>query len=322
MRASRLLSMLILLQLRGRVSAEALAREFEVSVRTVYRDVDQLSAAGVPVYAERGRNGGFELHEGYRTKLTGLTPSEAETLLLAGVGKAAGDLGLGADAAAAKLKLLASLPPDVGASADRIAARFHLDSINWYSRAETIDIMPELATAVWRDRRIRMRYESWKDVVSREVDPLGLVLKGGIWYLAAAVKRQPRTYRVSNILDLKVLDTPTQRPPRFDLAAYWQDWARDFETRLLSEKALVRISPAGRKILRQVSVAAAEAADAAARAASAEGWIESEIPIESITHATRQLLRLGAQVEVLGPPALRQALISEAESVRALYRRR
>src|SRR5215470_2164491 len=180
MRASRLLSLLILLQMRGRMSAEALAAEFEVSVRTIYRDMDQLSAAGVPVYAERGRNGGFALLDGYRTRLTGFTPAEAEALLLAGVGPAAADLGIGAEAAAAQLKLLASLPPDSGASAQRVASRFHLDPINWYSRAESIDILPALASAVWTEKRVRIRYESWTDLVTREVDPLGLVLKAGI----------------------------------------------------------------------------------------------------------------------------------------------
>ena len=167
MRASRLLSILIMLQMRGRLSAEALAREFEVSIRTIYRDIDQLSAAGVPVYAERGRAGGFELHDGYRTRLTGLTHSEAEVLLLAGAGGAAADLGLGAEAAAAQLKLLASLPPESGASAQRVAARFHLDAMPWYARVEPPGILPALAAAVWQDQRVRISYDSWKASVTR-----------------------------------------------------------------------------------------------------------------------------------------------------------
>src|SRR5678816_2216696 len=138
MRARRLLSILILLQLRGRLTAETLAKEFEVSVRTIYRDIDQLSAAGVPVYADRGRSGGFALLDGYRTKLTGLTPAESDALVLAGVGAAADDLGMGADLAAAQLKLLASLPPDAGARAGRVAARFHLDPVSWYRGGETL----------------------------------------------------------------------------------------------------------------------------------------------------------------------------------------
>ena len=319
MRASRLLSILILLQMRGRLSAEILAREFEVSVRTIYRDIDQLSAAGVPVYAERGRDGGFALHEGYRTRLTGFTAAEAEALLLAG--PAARDLGIGAEAAAAQLKLLASLPPDSGASAQRVAARFHLDPANWYSRAESIAILPALADAVWREKRIRIRYKSWKGIVTRDADPLGLVLKGGLWYLVAAVKRNPRTYRVSAIRTLEVLSAGFQRPRRFDLAEHWQEWIEAFEARLLTERAVVKLSPEGLRVLREISPAAAEAADAKHRLATPAGWIKAEIPIEAVDFAARQLLRLGADVEVLAPPALRAAMLREAQSVAALYRR-
>ena len=319
MRASRLLSILILLQMRGRLSAEALAQEFEVSVRTIYRDIDQLSAAGVPVYAERGRSGGFELMDGYRTRLTGFTPAEADALLLAGVGGAAADLGMGADLAAAQLKLLASLPPDSGASAQRVASRFHLDPANWYSRVEPLEMLPALAAAAWSDTRVRIRYESWKDVVTRDVDPLGLVLKGGIWYLVAAVKAQPRTYRVSNIQGLDVLDARFKRPVRFDLARYWSAWAKDFEARLLRERATVKVSPEGLRLLRELSPAAAEAVDAAQRKSTPAGWVKADIPVESFDYASRQLLRLGCEIEVLGPPALREAVAREARRVADLY---
>lgn len=316
MRASRLLKILILLQLRGRLSADFLAGEFEVSIRTIYRDIDQLSAAGVPVYAERGRSGGFALADGYRTKLTGFTPAEAEALLLAGVGRAASDLGIGAEAAAAQLKLLASLPPDSGASAQRVAARFHLDPISWYSRAEALDHLPVLAVAVWRDRRIRVEYESWKDVVTRELDPLGLVLKGGNWYLVAASKQQPRTYRVSNIKKLEVLDDPVRRPPRFDLAKFWIASAKDFETRLMRQRATVRITPEGLRILRDMNPAAAAEVQ---MPAGHRGWLKTEIAIESTDLAVGQLLRLGAELEVLEPLSLRTAVASEAARVARLY---
>jgi predicted DNA-binding transcriptional regulator YafY len=319
MRAGRLLSMLILLQMRGRMSAEVLAAEFEVSVRTIYRDIDQLSAAGVPVYAERGRNGGFALLDGYRTRLTGFTPAEAEALLLAGVGTAATDLGVGAEAAAAQLKLLASLPPDSGASAQRVASRFHLDPVNWYSRVEASEILPAVANAVWGERRIHVRYESWRDLVDRDLDPLGLVLKAGVWYLVAAVKGQARTYRVSNIRALEVLSAKAQRPARFDLGRYWAAWSHDFEARMFSERAMVKLSPQGRRILRDVSPVASEAAEAQHRACKPKSWVKAEIPIESVTLAARQLVRLGAEVEVLTPAPLRAAIAREAESVAALY---
>ena len=319
MRASRLLSILILLQMRGRLSADTLAREFEVSVRTIYRDIEQLSAAGVPVYAERGRAGGFALLDGYRTKLTGFTPVEAEALLLAGIGGAAADLGVGAEAAAAQLKLLASLPPDSGASAQRVASRIHLDPTRWYSRPENIDILPALASAVWNGTRIRVQYESWKQIVKRELDPLGLVLKGGVWYLVAAVKGQPRTYRASNIRGLDVLEAQIQRPARFNLARYWTAWAKDFETRLLRERAVVKLSSLGLMMLRDLSPAAAEAVDSAHRRRAPSGWIKADIPIENIEYATLQLLRLGAEVEVIAPQALRAAIAKEAKRIVRLY---
>jgi len=319
MRASRLLSILILLQLRGRLTAETLAREFEVSVRTIYRDIDQLSAAGVPVYADRGRSGGFALLDGYRTRLTGLTPAESDALVLAGVGQVADELGIGDDLAAAQLKLLASLPPDAGASAQKVAARFHLDPANWYRRTETLDGLPDLATAVWSERRIRIRYDSWKEVVTRDLDPLGLVLKGGLWYLVAAPDGKPRTYRVSSIQQLDLLDTPVQRPRHFDLADYWTKASADFEARILSQRAEVRVSPAGLRILARVSPAAADALAAAHTPSDPPGWLRGEIPIESVRDATLQLLHLGPEVEALSPPELRTAIAEAAAGIAALY---
>lgn len=319
MRASRLLSILILLQMRGRTSAEALAAEFEVSVRTIYRDVDHLSAAGVPIYAERGRAGGFQLMDGYRTRLTGFTAKEAETLMLAGAGAAAEDLGLGAALADAERKLLAALPADSGASAQRVSARFHLDPVNWYRRAEPPDILPILAAAVWEEKRIRVRYESWKELVERELSPLGLVLKGGVWYLVAAAEATPRTYRVSNIRAITKTEEGVRRPPNFNLARYWKAWARDFEARLLRESARVKLSRRGLTLLRDVSPAAAEAVASTQRPCPPEGWVEAEIPIESVDHAAGQLLRLGAEVEIIEPAALRSLIAHEAARLFALY---
>ncbi len=307
--------------MRGRLSAEALAEEFEVSVRTIYRDVDQLSAAGVPIYAERGRAGGFQLHDGYRTKLTGFTAQEADALLLSGVGAAAQDLGLGPDLAAAQLKLLASLPPESGASAERVSARFHLDPINWYTRADASDVLKPLAVAVGNERRIRLRYESWKGLVERTVDPLGLVLKGGIWYLVAAVKGAPRTYRVSNIQKMQTLDVRFTRPRRFNLSRYWREWSKDFEARLLKAHATIEVSPAGRRILRDANAAAHEALLANNKPCKPEGWLRARVPVESVELAKLQLLRLGAEVKVIDPPALRAAIAAEAGKIAAHYKR-
>src|SRR5436305_6441757 len=219
MRASRLLSILMLLQARGRISAPALAAELEVSLRTIYRDIDELSASGVPVYAERGRDGGFQLLDGWRTRLTGLTALEAQALFLAGLPGPAAELGLAEVMEAAQRKLLAALPAGWQGDASRIGTRFHLDPVGWFRATAAVDHLPAIADAVWNERRLRIRYESWNGIVEREIAPLGLVLKSGIWYLAAAIGDDKRTYRLSNIRTLAVLDQRFVRPPDFDLAA-------------------------------------------------------------------------------------------------------
>src|SRR3954470_2495716 len=206
MRASRLLSLLMLLQTRGRVSAQALSEALEVSERTIHRDVDELSAAGVPIWADRGRAGGFQLQPGWRTRGDGLTAPEAQAMFLGGLPGPAAELGLGEAMASAQLKLLAALPDGWREDARRVSSRFHLDPIDWYRGPAASDHLPAISGAVWGERRIAMRYESWKGEVSRRVDPLGLVLKAGVWYLAAQAVDQRsgvRTYRLSNILGLE-----------------------------------------------------------------------------------------------------------------------
>src|ERR1700742_567718 len=232
MRASRLLSLLMLLQTRGRVSAHALAEALEVSVRTIHRDVDELSAAGVPIWADRGRLGGFQLQPGWRTKVDGLTAPEAQAMFLGGLPGPESELGLGEAMASAQLKLLAALPDGWREDARRVSARFHLDPIDWYRGPSATAHLPAIAQAVWSERRVALRYESWKGEVSRRVDPLGLVLKAGIWYLAAQAandKRSVRTYRLSNILDLQVTGEAFERPADFDLAAWWLASTKRFE---------------------------------------------------------------------------------------------
>ena len=322
MRASRLLSILLLLQTRGRMTAEALAAEFEVSVRTIYRDIDQLSAAGAPVYADRGRSGGFQLMDGYRTRLTGLTDAEAETLFLGGLSGPAAQMGFSGAVTTMQLKLLAALPPERQAAAERLAGRFHLDPVGWYQNADEAERLPVIAQAVWTCRRITVRYESWKGEVTRELEPLGLILKAGLWYLAARPldgRREPRTYRVSNILDLAVGETTFERPAGFDLAAWWTETSRRFEADIFTGTATLRASRAG---LKQLAKLGAEQARIAAEAAagSGDGWVEVTVPIESVEHAAIDFLRLGAEAEVLAPVALRDAMRTAAGRLAQLYR--
>lgn len=319
MRASRLLSMLLLLQARGGMPAPALAREFEVSVRTIHRDVEALSAAGVPVYAEPGRTGGIRLRAGWRTRVTGLTPDEAAAVPFAGFESAAEALGIGSAAGSAQLKLLAGLPPEAHASARRIAARFHVDPAPWYHRAEFPPLLPALAAAVWDERRLRLDYESWTGRVTRDVDPLGVVQKGGLWYLVAAVRGAPRTFRVTSVLAIEPRDGAVVRPARFDLARYWRAWSEDFEARLLRGRATVRLSPEACRILRAVSPASAELAARTQRPWGDDGWIECELPTEGTEYSARQLLRLGAEFEVRAPAELRAEVAREARRVAARH---
>lgn len=330
MRASRLLSIQMLLQTRGRLSASQLAAELEVSPRTVLRDIDQLSAAGVPVWADRGRDGGFQLREGWRTQLTGLTDKEAQALFLAGLPTAATELGLGHESASAQLKMLASLPPALQADAQQVGARLHVDTQDWFRNASAPEYLQSVADAVWHQHPIAMRYDSWRGERERNVKPLGLVLKAGVWYMvalpvAAAAEKpsEPRTYRLSNILRLTVQSKVFKRPKRFDLPKFWQASTQRFETDIYTATAKVRLTARGMKLLKQVSPVIHQAiTQTAVVDPLRDGWSLAGIPIESVGHATNQLLALGVDVEVLRPAALRESVAGVVRGMGAMYRKR
>jgi predicted DNA-binding transcriptional regulator YafY len=319
MRASRLLSILMLLQTRGRMTAQALADEFEVSVRTIYRDIDELSAADVPVYADRGPNGGFELLDGYRTKLTGLSPAEAATLFLAGLPGPAAELGLADLLTTAQLKLTAALPQGAQHTANRLAARFHLDPVGWFRSADDARLLPAIADAVWNERCVEIRYQRPTSVVPRKVQPLGLVLKGGAWYLVAQIGGQPRTYRVSNIVDLSGTEERFERPKDFDLVRFWTTASRAYEVGLYRGKAVLRVSPRGMRRLDLFGSAVAQAAAETANPPDSDGWVQVVIPVEAIDQAAADFMRLGTDAEVVDPPELRHRIAEMAYELIRLY---
>ena len=323
MRASRLISVLLLLQTRGRMTAQQLANELEVSVRTIYRDVEELSASGIPVFADRGTNGGFQLVEGYRTRLTGLTREEAEALFLSGYPGPAAQLGLGTVLAAAQLKVMAALPPELRSRADRLRQRFHLDAPGWFQEAEATPHLQQIGEAVWSDRRLRMHYRRGEDaqLVERVVDPLGVVLKAGVWYLVGRIDDELRTYRVSRIVELTILPEAFERPEGFELADYWDRSVALYAESLPSFTASVKIRSGSLERLEDVfgRRSAAQMVGAAGEP-DADGWLTLSMTLEDPGRAEVQLLQLGPDAEVIEPDELRLRLATASQAMAALYR--
>lgn len=321
MRASRLVSLLLLLQSRGRATARELAEALEVSVRTVYRDVDSLSAAGVPVYGEPGHEGGYRLLDGYQTRLTGLTAEEAEALFLAQLPAAADHLGLTAAAATAQRKLMAALPAGLRSRATRVADRFHLDLPPWYLGAERPPHLGPIAEATWHRRVLRIRYLRWAEPheISRTVQPHGLVLKAGNWYLVARGEEEFRTYRISRILDVDVLDRSFDRVEGFDLARHWENYLAHFDRRRHRDTAVLRLSPRGLERLPHLLEPAAVAAGKTTAGPDRAGWTEIEIPIESVDAAVPELLKFGGDAEVVAPAALRTRIRQALQAMNRVY---
>jgi len=315
MRASRLVNLLLLLQTRGGMTAGELARELEVSVRTIYRDVEALSEAGVPVYAERGPHGGVRLVDGYRTRLTGLNEDEAQALFLAGLPGPAAELGLGTVVAAARLKVLAALPPELRARASRLTQRFHLDAPAWFRAAEPVPHLEVLASAVWEERRVIVDYRRADRTVERALDPFGIVLKAGIWYLVAATEGQIRSYRVSRVESVTNTDQRFQRPADFDLVTFWDDALAAYQESLPQVDAVLRVRASALEWLAKslgepVWSTAMQQPDPAGA-----DWVRVELRVETIETALVDLLRLGRRVEVLAPATLREAVIDEARAL-------
>lgn len=302
------------------MTAQELADELEVSVRTIYRDVESLSTAGVPVYADRGPAGGYQLLDGYRTQLTGMTTAEAETLFLAGLPDQAKQLGLGEVLAAAQLKLMAALPPELRDRAQSIRERFLLDAPGWFREGESAPYLSAVAAAVWDQRCISVRYRRWGNAeVTRLLQPLGLVLKNGAWYLIATSKGEPRTYRVSRILALEPTDQKFDRPEDFDLGKYWEVSAERVQNTLWQGEATVRLSPQGRKLAFLLGPVVGRALRDREPEPDEDGWITVTVPIETNLHALHAILQLGADAEVLEPQELRDMFAKAATDLARLY---
>ncbi|UGQ11618.1 WYL domain-containing protein [Yinghuangia sp. ASG 101] len=317
MRASRAIALLLLLQTRHTMTATELAAELEVSERTVQRDIAALVEAGVPVYAERGRRGGYRLVDGYRTRLTGLEPAEAAVLHLAGLPGPLRDMGLAGQALAARLKVAAVLG-DTPAAATQ---RFHLDAPAWFRDTETPPLLAEISRAVWEDRVLHARYAARGGVRDRRLEPYGLVLKAGQWYVAArSASGRIGSYRVDRFRTAEAGDERFERDPRFDLADYWATAAREFARAMLHEHAVVRLSPLAVEYL-PVLLEPTAASDALATAGppDADGWVTVTLPLETWDIGYFELLRLGPEAEVLHPPEFRARLADATRRAATLY---
>jgi predicted DNA-binding transcriptional regulator YafY len=317
MRADRLLSILLLLQANQRLTARELAKRLEVSERTIHRDMEALGMAGVPVTAERGTGGGWSLLEGYRTNLTGLNEAEILALLLARSSRLLADLGLRQAGEAALIKLLAALPALSRRNAEYARQRLHIDGAGWHEAAEAVPYLLPIQEAIWQERRLSLTYQRGDGTtVERLVDPLGLVAKGSVWYLVAAVDGDARNYRVSRVQDIQATGEPCTRPPDFNLAAYWEQSTADFKANLPRYLATLR---ADASIVSYMRVVDRYARVEHASPPDADGWVTLSMLFEEEHNACEYVLRFGAQVEVVEPPALRERVIRTAESIVAFY---
>ncbi|EHR53240.1 putative transcriptional regulator [Saccharomonospora marina XMU15] len=320
MRSERLVALLFTLQRRRSATIAQLADELGVSERTMHRDIAALQAAGVPVWTEPGRHGGVRLVEGWRSRLDGLTSREAVAIFAMGVPRALAALGLGTAVSSAHAKLSATLPASLREQAQHLAQRFHLDAPGWFRREDDAEHLAAVARAVWAQTRTLVAYRTGERTVERVLDPLGLVLKAGVWYLVARADGESvRTYRVARIIATQPLAERFQRPTDFDLASWWERSSATFERSLQRARVSVRLSPAGVRALpnvldADVAVTALEQAGPPAE----DGWTDVELPLEDDAWiAAGQLLALGCEVEISHPEAVRAAFAEHGKRMAA-----
>jgi predicted DNA-binding transcriptional regulator YafY len=308
MKADRLMSALLLLQAHGRLTGGELARRLEVSVRTVHRDMEALGAAGVPVFALRGAAGGWQLAEEWRTRVPGLDAAELRALLMAQP-RVLGDARLAQAAERALDKLMAALPASLREQATAMRQRLHVDATGWRGVPEDLSMLPIVQDAVTRDRKLSFRYlRADRQEVERTVDPLGLVAKGGAWYLVARTPDGFRTYRVSRVAEAKLLEEPCERPLDFDLAAYWKASTEELQKGRSRFEVILRLAPrTAESIKTWESTSPVEGAEAG----DAEGWVTLRVHFHDEEHACFVALGLGPRAEVLAPASLRDRVAAD-----------
>ncbi|MFD9690029.1 helix-turn-helix transcriptional regulator [Kitasatospora sp. NPDC059146] len=324
MKADRLLSILLLLQTRGRVPATELAERLEVSVRTIYRDVESLSAAGVPVFTERGRHGGINLLPGYRTDVTGLTADEARALFVLSAQGAHSDLGLDGALGSALRKVMAALPAPHRPAAERVSERILVDPARWMQNPQAGAGSPpdlgELQYAVFADRRLRLRYRhsGAPAPVEYTVDPYGLVNKAAVWYLVADLHGEPRLFRADRVLAAETAEEAVRRRAGVALGEVWAALREQVERLPVDVPVPVRVRRGRLDMFLRIHGGRVTALPPETDSGVAEEWVELAMAFPSAA-AVRSLLAFGAEVEVLGPPAARRELARAAAEALRLY---
>ena len=307
MRASRLLTILMTLQSKGRVTANELAQSCDVSVRSIYRDIETLSGLGIPVYSEQGSNGGYQLLDGYRTQLNGLSKSEAESLFLLGLSEPAESLGLAPAMSEARLKLLAALPKHLRDGAERFHSCFLLDSPAWFTENEKVSYLPQLMSAAWNQQKIEIEYQSWRACKIRTIEPYGLVLKSSIWYLVAKSDHEIKTFKVSRIKQLSVLNQIFEQNANFDLSRYWKDSTEALEKNLYPNSIQLKLTSKGLKLLHYFSSPYVRQ-HTSVISSSKDGWTHVSLPAGKHNHTLVDILRLGPDAKVIKPESLRNTV--------------
>ena len=320
MRADRLLSMLMLLQTRGRLTAHQLAIELEVSERTIYRDIIALSAAGIPVYTEGGHGGGISLVESYRTDLTGLRPEEAQALSMLNIPEPLIRLGVGQELKAALLKLSAAVPPSVREKQAQARHRIHLDAAWWFQPEEPMPCLQIIQQAVWQDRLLQINYRDDFNTVSElVVAPYGLVAKASVWYLVFSFEGHIRARRVARIASATLLPQSFGRPADFDLSTFWQKWCADYENDRPHYEVHVLVSPSLARRLPQILGGNQHDILNTPPAMQRDDWQVITLTFENLENARTRILGFGGAIEVLEPLALRRSVADYAHQIQALY---
>lgn len=321
MRADRLLSILLLLQVHGKMTARDLADELEVSERTIYRDIDALCIAGVPVYSDSGHHGGYSLVENYQTNLTGLTRGELRSLFMLGNLMPLADLGLSKELRAALLKISASSPTTSREDEDRIQQCFYFDPLWWRRTDSRVPHLEVVQEAVWHRLKLNIVYRTFHPLeIKSLVAPYGLVAKAGTWYLVCARKESVHVYRVSDLLDARLSNETFERLPGFDLHRFWDRWQAEYEAQLSDFKATVRVAPNFIPILPRYFGYQVEKTVSQAGPPDSEGWLQLELSFESFEAARDRILGFGSGVEILAPRALQKSVCDYAEQIVNLYK--